>query len=128
MARTNYITLAEFNAAKENASIEQVAEMRKRLLPVVGMGATKVLWSDLRAMTITKVCTPNKIEVMHNKVKCLDFFADDYEILDEIEPRMGTEVYTRRRSGRWVQEGYPDRRGEVVLMIDHQAHSIDPTF
>lgn len=139
--KQNYVTLAEYKVLEEqyhNAHITSIEEedkwratlkdMRKRILPEVGMGATEVLYSDLRAKTITRVISPNKIEVMENKTNCIDYFGDVYEILDEINPYMRVETYTRRKSGMWRMEGRPDKRGEVWLDITRRSHSIDPTF
>ena len=140
----NYITLAEYNAAYElvwgddytkrnwttiqelNERVEELRELYGRIMPEVGMGATEIPWSDRRAYTITRVITPNKIAVKQNKTRCKDFFADEYEILDEL---YGDEdIYTRRRSGRWVMEGQADKYGSVILLIGQQCHSIDPSF
>lgn len=140
----NYITLAEYNAAYElvwgddytkrnwnttqelNERAEELRELYGRIMPEVGMGATEILWSDRKANTITRVISPDKIAVKHNKTRCKDFFADEYEILDEL---YGDEdIYTRRRSGRWVMEGQADEDGCVILLIGQQCHSIDPSF
>ena len=140
----NYITLAEYNAAYElvwgddytkrnwttikerNVRIEELRELYGRIMPEVGMGATEILWSDRRANTITRVITPNKIAVKQNKTRCKDYYADEYEILDELYGE--EDIYTRRRSGRWVMEGQADKYGSVILLIGQQCHSIDPSF
>ncbi len=135
----NYITLAEYNAAYElvwgedytkrnrttnqerNERNEELRELYGRIMPEVGMGATVILWSIRRANTITRVITPNKIAVKQNKTRCKDFYADEDEILDEL---YGDEdIYTRRRSGRWVMEGQADKDGSVILLIGRQCHS-----
>ena len=59
------------------------------IIPEVGRGCTICYWSDKRAATITKVeytkaGKPKAVEVTHNKVKCLDWFANEYEILPEL--------------------------------------------
>lgn len=134
----NYITLAEYNAAYElvwgddytkrnwttiqerRVRIEELRELYGRIMPEVGMGATVILWSVRRANTITRVITPNKIAVKQNKTRCKDFYADEDEILDEL---YGDEdIYTRRRSGRWVMEGQADKYGSVILLIGQQYH------
>lgn len=145
-APINYITLDEYNAFKnsifpedyhdikwrtykEREAMEaELKEMYKRLMPVEGMGATEILFSDRRAKTIVKVLTPNKIVVMENETKCTDYYGDKYEILDTLADYMPAEVYTRRRSGRWVAEGQPDKMGSVFLRIGERHHSIDPSF
>lgn len=141
-----YVTLAEYNAyrdrifndlpyyKKEWKTIterdemeKQLHELYKRLMPEVGMGATEILWSDRRAKTIVNVLTPNKIVVRENEVVCKDYYAGDYEVLDELSD-MPEEVFTRRKSGRWVEMGQPDKYGSVFLVIGHRDHYIDPSF
>ena len=142
--KSEFVTISEYNAAKDAMWNEdyskrnwttlrerdqrqaELDEMYKRLMPEVGAGAYVVLYSDLRAQTITEVITPNKVAVRANKVKCIDYYASDYEILDETEG--GTQIFTRRRSGRWVAEGQPDKSGSVYLVIGERAHRIDPSF
>jgi hypothetical protein len=92
----------------------------------VGMGATMNLWSDRRAMTVTKVITPKKIEVRENNTKCNDWYASSYEILDELVG--GTTIFTLRKNGTWVQEGQPKKYGSVTLTLGFRHHYIDPSF
>lgn len=93
-----------------------------------GMGATMNLWSDRRAMTITKVITPKKIEVMENETKCIDYYAGSYEVLDTIAEHMGRHIFTLRKNGTWVEEGQPKKYGSVTLTVGYQRHYIDPSF
>lgn len=141
-----YVTLAEYNAyhdrifndlpheEKEWKTIEErdameakLNEMYKRLMPEVGMEATAVYFSDRRAKTVVEVKTPNKIVVRENETVCKDYFAGDYEILDELCNMPGL-TFTRRKSGRWVEFGQPDRRGSVYLVLGYRTHYIDPSF
>lgn len=92
----------------------------------VGMGATLNLWSDRRAMTVTRVITPKKIEVKQNETRCLDWYGSDYEILPEL--RDGAEVFTLRKNGTWVAEGQPKKYGSVTLTLGFRHHYIDPSF
>lgn len=141
-----YITLEEYNSyqdrifndlpwnEKEWKTIDErdkmiatLGEMYKHLMPEVGMGATEILWSDRRAKTVVEVLTPNKIVVRENEVVCKDYYAGNYEILDELS-NMPSETFTRRKSGRWVEMGQPDKYGSVFLVLGHRAHYIDPSF
>ena len=139
-----FVTLAEYKAFEEkmwckdysqrnwktinerDARQAELNEMYKHLMPEVGQGCTEILYSDYLAETIVEVITPNKVATRRNKVKCLDYYASDYEILDELEG--GERIFTRRRSGRWVAEGQPDKSGSVFLRIDYRDHRIDPSF
>lgn len=141
-----YVTLDEYNAYRDrifndlphdqkewktiderDKMIATLGEMYKHLMPEVGMGATEILWSDRRAKTVVEVLTPNKIVVRENEVMCKDYYAGNYEILEELSC-MPSETFTRRKSGRWVEMGQPDKYGSVFLVLGHRAHYIDPSF
>jgi hypothetical protein len=141
-----YVTLDEYNSYRDrifndlpydqkewktiderDKMIATLGEMYKHLMPEVGMGATEILWSDRRAKTVVEVLTPNKIVVRENEVVCKDYYAGNYEILDELS-NMPSEIFTRRKSGRWVEMGQPDKYGSVFLVLGHRAHYIDPSF
>lgn len=94
----------------------------------VGLGATMNLWSDRRAMTIVEVVTPRKIIVQENKTRCIDYYAGDYEVLDELEKGMSKHVFTLRRGGTWVEQGQPKKYGSVTLSVGFRVHYIDPSF
>lgn len=94
----------------------------------VGMGATMNLWSDRRAMTIVEIVSPKKIVVAHNKTRCRDYFAGNYDILGEIDEGMGKSVFTLRRNGTWVEEGQKKEFGSVTLTVGFRRHYIDPSF
>ncbi len=102
------------------------------IIPEAGRGCTICYWSDKRAATITKVeytkaGKPKAVEVTHNKVKCLDWFANEYEILPELDERR-VDRFTLRKNGRWYEEGQETSPNSVVLMLHYQAHSIDPCY
>lgn len=97
----------------------------KSLVPEVGLGCTICYYSDKRAATVTKVISPSRIEVTLNRVKCIDYFAGNYEILPELEG--APKVFTKRRNGYWVSEGQSFKDG-VLLMLHYQNHFIDPSF
>jgi hypothetical protein len=102
------------------------------IIPEVGRGCTICYWSDKRAATITKVeytkdGKPKAVVVTHNKVICKDWFADEYEILPELQDGW-TDRFTLRRNGRWYMDGQETSPNSVVLMLHYQAHSIDPSF
>lgn len=113
--------------AERDEMEKQLHELYKRLMPEVGMGATEILWSDRRAKTVVEVINPNKIIVRENEVVCKDYYAGAYEILDELSA-MPSEIFTRRKSGRWVELGQPDKYGSVYLVIGSRYHYIDPSF
>lgn len=95
------------------------------IVPCVGLPCTICYYSDKRAATVTDIISGKKIEVTHNVVKCLDYYAGDYEVLPDLMPR--TDIFTKRRNGQWVMEGQAAKDG-VVLMLHYQRHYIDPSF
>lgn len=95
------------------------------IVPCVGLPCTICYYSDKRAATVTQIISEKKIEVTHNVVKTIDYYAGDYEVLPDLMPR--TDIFTKRRNGQWVMEGQPVRDG-VVLMLHYQRHYIDPHF
>jgi hypothetical protein len=95
------------------------------IVPCVGLPCTICYYSDKRAATVTRIISEKKIEVTHNVVKTIDYYAGDYEVLPDLIPR--TDIFTKRRNGQWVMEGQPVRDG-VVLMLHYQRHYIDPHF
>lgn len=95
------------------------------IVPCVGLPCTICYYSDRRAATVTRIISEKKIEVTHNEVKCLDYYAGDYEVLPDLRPR--ADIFTKRRNGQWVMEGQSVRDG-VVLMLHYQRHYIDPSF
>lgn len=95
------------------------------IVPCVGLPCTICYYSDKRAATVTNIIDMNKIEVTHNVVKCIDYYAGDYEVLLDLMPR--TDIFTKRRNGRWVMEGQETKDG-VQLMLHYQRHYIDPHF
>lgn len=146
METKTFVTLDEYNAyrdrifndlpydQKEWKTISERDEMErhlqdlyKRLMPEVGMPATEILFSDRRAQTVVKVITPNRVVVHENEVICKDYYAGDYEVLDTLS-NMSEHTFTRRKSGRWVEFGQPDRRGSVYLVLGYRDHYIDPSF
>jgi hypothetical protein len=95
------------------------------IVPCVGLPCTICYYSDKRAATVTQISSEKKIEVTHNVVKTIDYYAGDYEVLPDLMPR--TDIFTKRRNGQWVMEGQSVRDG-VVLMLHYQRHYIDPSF
>ena len=121
--------LTEYRDALEDAEIQAA----KEIFPIVGKGATILYFSDRRAVTITgveltKKGQPKAVEVTFNKVVCKDYYAGDYEVLPELDTRMGTRRFTLRRNGRWYEEGQETDYYSVRLMLNYHEHYIDPHF
>ena len=111
---------------------KKLHEAMLAIIPEIGRGCTICYWSDKRAATITdieysKTGKPKAVMVTHNKVKCLDWYGNEYEILPELQVGH-TDRFTLRKNGYWYMEGQETSRNSVVLMLHYQAHSIDPTY
>lgn len=124
--------LKEYDASwrlpdKEREKLDKkLEEAFKAIIPEVGMPCTVVYYTDRRAATIVRVETPNRVVVRFNETKCLDYYNGDYEILPEFDC-LGEETFTKRRNGRWVQQGHKFKGG-VKLHLHYQRHYIDPHF
>lgn len=119
--------------------------MLKDNAPVIEVGtpATVYYWSDHRAATITLVeyykngkkdaagnPIPKKIGVNLNEVKCLDYYAGNYDVIPMTDPEQLKQVhdtFTLRKGGRWISEGNTTGDG-LSLGIGYQSHYIDPSF
>lgn len=101
-------------------------------------GCSVHYYSDCRAGTILEVeysktkkdiigrPMPSKIHIGLNETKCIDYYASEYEILDEIWKDSG--IWTLRKNGYWYEEGHPMQSGEVIVTIGERHHYIDPSF
>ena len=118
---------------KGGVSKKEWEDALRGIIPEVGRGCTICYFSDYRAATITKVefyknGKPKAVEVAHNKTRCLDYYEGRYEILPELEERMGRDRFTLRKNGRWYEEGQETSPHSVVLMLHYQHHYIDPHY
>lgn len=96
------------------------------IVPEVGLPCTIKYFSGYRAATVTRIISPSRIEVTHNQVECIDYYAGTYEILPELDTD-SVDVFTKRRNGLWVKQGHMVRGG-VKLLLHYQRHYIDPSF
>ncbi len=110
----------------KNEHDQRVLDAIRSIVPEVGLGCTICYWSDYRAVTITRIISPTKIEVTHNEVECLDYYGGRYKILPELQDGH-VDVFTKRRNGLWCMEGQPTK-DSVKLMLHYQRHYIDPNF
>ena len=85
-------------------------EARKNLVPYVGLNCSIKAYTDSYACVITKVITPNKVEVS------LKYGT------------MSTEVYSRRKNGGWYTYGVNLEDYPCRLILNSTHHYIDPCF
>ncbi|MGN0929314.1 MAG: hypothetical protein ACI4N3_01600 [Alphaproteobacteria bacterium] len=121
------------NIYKENQKIlkeyqDAINEAYKNIVPYVGLKCSIRYYSDSRACVITKVITPNKVVVMHLKYDTLDYYGCKYKVTDEINERMGVEVFSRRKKGVWATYGTSLKDYPCILWLNSTHHNIDPSF
>ena len=87
---------------------DAITNAKKNLVPYVGLNCSIKAYTDYYACVITKVITPNKVEV-----------SMKYEM-------MPTEVYSRRRNGGWYTDGVNLKDHPCRLILNSTYHYIDP--
>ena len=89
---------------------DAITKARKNLVPYVGLKCSIKAYTDSYACVITKVITPNKVEVS------LKYGT------------MSTEVYSRRKNGGWYTYGVNLEDYPCRLILNSTHHYIDPCF
>lgn len=92
----------------------------------VGDHCSMVIGSDWYASKVIAHPTPNTVLAQHVKTKCIDYYAGDYEIFDELDEHHTPVIFTKRRNGRWVDKGSSMRHGMILSSISR--HYMDPHF
>ena len=87
-----------------------ITKAKRNLVPYVGLNCSIKAYTDSYACVITKVITPNKVEV---RLK--------YEM-------MPTEVYSRRKNGGWYTYGVNLKDYPCRLILNSTYHYIDMSF
>ena len=88
-----------------------ITKVKKNLVPYVGLKCSIKAYTDSYACVITKVITPNKVEVSHLKDKM-----------------MPNEVYSRRKNGGWYSFGVNLKDYPCRLILNSTHHYIDISF
>ena len=107
---------------------DAITKARKNLIPYVGLKCSIKAYTDSYACVITKVITPNKVEVMHLKYDTIDFYGCQYKIHDKVDENMPVEVYSRRKDGGWYTFGQNIKDYPCRLRLNSTYHFIDPNF
>lgn len=87
--------------------------------PEVGMGATRLLWTDRVACTIIEVSKSGKqITVQRDKATRTDGngMSDAQSYNYTSDPKGETSIYTLRKNGAWVRKGDGHKTGERLLI------------
>ena len=107
---------------------DAITKARKNLIPYVGLKCSIQAYTDSYACVITKVITPNKVEVTHLEYDTIDFYGCQYKIYDKVNKRMPTEVYSKRKNGGWYTFGESLKDHPCRLILNSTHHYIDPSF
>lgn len=100
--------------------------MTQNITTKVGTKGTVHLYSDHLAVTVTEVISAKQVRVSFNKTICKDYYAGDYEILNDLEGNVSI-LFTLRKNGQWIKKGQGVKHG-VRLTLGNQYHYIDPGF
>ena len=111
-----------------NSYHDAIIEAQRNIVPYVGLKCSIKAYTDSYACVITKVISPNKVEVMHLKYDTLDYYAGEYKIYDEVDKNMPAEVYSRRKNGGWYTFGQNIKDYPCRLRLNSTYHFIDPDF
>lgn len=95
----------------------RILEEAKTADPEVGMGATFTLWSDRHAGTIVRVISPNRIAWKRDRATRTDSYgmSDAQSYVYEQDPDAAEEIFSLRKTGRWVRSG--DSFGGLVIGV-----------
>jgi hypothetical protein len=102
--------------------MNRIEETAAPLRPVVGMGATILMFSDRHAATITSVAStkegemPKWITIQQDKAIRTDKngMSESQEYRYEPNTAASVETYTYRRNGTYVVKGSGMRQGTIV--------------
>ena len=108
--------------------INRIQEEMQGPAPEVGMGATETMWSDRHAGTITRIISPTRIGWKRDKATGTgDGMSTPRTYTYERDPRAPEEVFSLRRSERWVRLGESMGCG-AGLIIGMRNERWDPGF
>ena len=107
---------------------DAIIEAQRNIVPYVGLKCSIKAYTDSYACVITKVISPNKVEVMHLEYDTVDFYGGEYKIYDKVDKNMPAEVYSRRKNGEWYTFGQDIKHYPCRLRLISTLHFIDPSF
>lgn len=92
--------------------------------PEVGMGATRLGWTDRHPYTIVAVLSPTKIVVQEDNAKRTDnngmSESQTYDYTPN--PDAPKRVVTFRNNGRWVEQGESAKNGRAYAVGDREKY------
>lgn len=92
--------------------------------PEVGMGATRLSWTDRHPYTIIKIINATTIEVQADRYRRTDNHGmsevQKYEY--EADPEGSRDIVTLRKNGRWVRRGESSKHGTAFAIGFRQKY------
>ena len=87
--------------------VNQLLGTASDLVPVVGMGATKIMWSDRKPYTVVEVINTTTVVVQEDDYKRVDTngMSDSQSYEFSPNPEGIKYTVTRRKNGQWVRKG-----------------------
>lgn len=111
-----------------NSYRDAITEAQRNIVPYVGLKCSIKAYTDSYACVITKVISPNKVEVMHLEYDTVDYYGGEYKIYDKVDKNMPAEIYSRRKNGEWYTFGQDIKHYPCRLRLNSTHHFIDPNF
>jgi hypothetical protein len=86
-------------------------------VPVVGMGVTRLCWTDRHAYTLIEILSEKKLRIQRDTVTRVDSngMSDSQAYEYAPNPSGATCIITLRKNGRWCQEGQ-DSKSEAFML------------
>lgn len=103
----------------------RIMESGRQPQPEVGMGVTECLWSDTHAYFICDVKDDRHITVQRAKVKCIDYFAGDWEV--EPDPN-GMKINLFKSKKGWRERIGTRELGSTKFALGFAREYEDPCF
>lgn len=94
-------------------------------VPEVGMGATRLSWTDRYPYTIVQVISERRIVVQADNYRVISGSAHDGSAEYEYTPYIGAPLVTvtKRKDGKWRE-----REGNNLFTIGERSRYYDPSF
>lgn len=122
---------------KENGYVDLLKKAYEELDGEIKVGTpcTIIYYSDRRGATVVEVeyfksgkkkGMPKRVGVRENVSKCIDYYAGDWEVTDELEGEV--QYYTYRENHTWVNEGGDTKDWGTKLVFGYRRTYEDPSF
>lgn len=86
-------------------------------VPVIGMGATMLCWTDRHAATVTVITSPKRIGVVQDVATRTDKNGMSESQSYDYSPGTGApQFFTLRKNGAWVLEGESMKNGQRLAI------------